>query len=240
MSLTNVTSDLYSNPHSNFWNKTTSNTIVIDLDLTMIHTFETMEGFARVADSPRLIRSRDRIYYFNSGETDEYWGIARPHFREFLMFCFNYFTNVIIWSAGTYHYVHAIVRFLFRDLPYKPALVLTRDDCIIEDIDGTKCYTKPLIELAKHGFKQSTQSNTYILDDNPIAFFNDFNNAINIPEYNPKPTIESVLAEDNAFDKIITWLKNPVVIKTKDIRELNKQKIFDEPPVEEDYSSLYE
>src|SRR3989304_1474697 len=99
--------------------------IVLDIDETLVHTFEDHEIF----NDSNLLELKRRIYHIEiididrshvrgSGFVYQMSGIMRPYMKEFLEFCFKYFRFVTIWSAGTYSYVHSIVNEIFRDLPY--------------------------------------------------------------------------------------------------------------------------
>ena len=44
--------------------------------------------------------------------------VLRPYAREFLLFCFRYFSLVRVWSAGQEHYVRYVVTHLFPKMPH--------------------------------------------------------------------------------------------------------------------------
>lgn len=75
-----------------------SHYLVLDLDETLVHTFDNFESFYKIKESlsPQLKR---RLYSFRL-DGEFYWGIKRPYLDEFLKFSNNYFTKVGVWSAG--------------------------------------------------------------------------------------------------------------------------------------------
>jgi hypothetical protein len=134
----------------------TDKTIMLDLDSTLIYTSDNFDNYSKLElySNPKNIDLRDRIYKFDiidvvekpgTGVRSSMWGILRPHVYEFLYFCFDYFSNVIVWSAGQLRYVHAICDVLFIDPEKQPCLIWSYDDC-------QKCDNylyKPLIKKIK-------------------------------------------------------------------------------------------
>src|SRR5439155_1317619 len=106
----------------------TNKSIVLDIDETLVHTFEgdcqTKFQQLNLMDDPALIDLRSRLYVLplvdlsktgNSG-VNLYWGVMRPSLRDFLRFCNKYFQNVCIWSAGHRDYVHGVCNQIFRGI----------------------------------------------------------------------------------------------------------------------------
>ena len=226
----------------------TSHNIVLDLDETLISTCLTWKDLSKlkIFSDPRMLQVRGRLYNFEiedvedkkgSGNDLELAGIARPHYDKFISFCFEHFDKVIVWSAGTYSYVHKVVEFLFRDAVRKPDAILTRNDCQMKFAsDGTLDYTeKPLKLIAeKHAHLSNCMiHNTFILDNTETAFsgVNPLNGIL-IPNYELKKsdvTMEKLLAEDDlelALPLLQNWLMDSAVMNCKDIRTLPKNKIF--------------
>lgn len=221
----------------------TDKCIVLDLDETLVHSYtennsydlETLKDL-RIFTDPENIDLRERTYKITiddvvhkkgTGNKTEMWGILRPHAREFLIACFSYFKIVIVWSAGRKNYVHAIVDYLFKDIK-RPVVIFTYDD--IEKLpNGT--LIKPLNKLMENvpGLKKYVSlENTFILDDRASVFHepNPYNGII-IPAYKPAFNLRSLRSDDIAFKQLIRWLMSPEVKESKDVRTLNKNKIFE-------------
>jgi TFIIF-interacting CTD phosphatase-like protein len=201
----------------------TNYNIVLDLDETLIHSFN-----GRVHPDQMNIDEmntlRTRLFEFKvtePGELEEYNytinGIKRPHLDDFLIFCSGYFQNVIIWSAGESRYVKKIVEYIFRDLNY-PDLVLTRDH--IFSYRGVTI--KPLEYLISSSI---TEENTFVVDDKLETFILNKDNAIKIPPYDPNPSFVELKEEENSLKRLIEWFKS--IGTVEDIRTIDKSRIFD-------------
>jgi len=222
----------------------TKHCIVLDIDETLVHTFEDEEALSKLRfnKKPDHVAVKNRIYHFGidnsgskkgSGEVSETAGILRPGVEDFLSFCFGYFDKVVVWSAGTDQYVKAMVDRLFRDL-YEPHIVFTRNACTK---DGD-VYVKPLDKLFKEDVSKSLKpENTFVLDDKRWTFIENPENAILIPPYEPhkhddtehKPptyTIKLLSDDDDKLLKLQRWFETKEVMNSKDIRKLDKNKIF--------------
>ena len=217
----------------------TDKCIVLDLDETLVHShgapnIDLLNELGIFID-PENYDLRERVYKITmedvvhkkgTGEKTDMWGITRPHVREFLIHCFNYFKIVIVWSAGRKNYVHAIVNHLFRDLP-RPHIVWTYDD--LERLSNNTLI-KPLNKLMKKvsGLnKHMSLTNSFIVDDR-VTVFQEPNpyNGIEIPPYRPDFDLKSLKIEDDTLLKLIKWLMKKDVIHSKDIRTLDKRDIF--------------
>lgn len=215
----------------------TNHCVVLDLDETLVHTFDDPKVFKRleIFSNPNLIDLRRRCYnlYLDDvvstrgmGIKTEISGITRPHLKEFLQFCFRYFRFVIVWSAGQPKYVEAVVDFIFRDLQ-KPHLVYSYPTC--DHVDSGYIY-KPLTKIinAEPGLSSyMSLQNSFIIDNTRSTFANvNPSNGIHIPDYQPTLTIESLRQDDKALLQIMQWLMKPEVIISPDIRLLDKSRIF--------------
>lgn len=226
-----------------FLNPITDKCIVLDMDETLVHScvekkVDPMDALynLKIYTDPGLLDIRSRCYKINmedvwskrgSGEKIEMWGIMRPHLKEFLHFCFNYFRIVIIWSAGQKNYVHPIVNHLFLDLK-PPHVIYTFDD--LEKLnDGT--YIKPLDKLITKypGLnKYMNLSNTFIVDDRETVYEScNPGNGILIPGYKPSFTVSDLRGKDDNLLKLMSWLQKKEVVDSTDVRTLDKTKIFD-------------
>ena len=226
-------------------NAITDKVCVLDLDATLLSTADNLDSFKElgIMTNPKLIALRRRCYCIKltdvetrgDGSTYSFWGIKRPHIEEFLLFCFCYFKLVIIFSAGKYSYVHAIVNDIFKDLR-PPALVWTFND-IETDADGE--VLKPLTKLMNSNFKYKhliTKQNTIFIDDNETTFAKNKKNAIYIPAYEPEMTIESLSKNDDSLLQIKHFLLLPHVLYSDDITKVDMTTIFDYS--HEDYQKL--
>jgi hypothetical protein len=206
--------------------------IVLDLDESLVHTFPDMETASKlgVFSDPQL---RSRVYHLELtdvsiskgiGQKIHLWGIIRPHVDQFLRFCFSYFKIVGVWSAGKKEYVEAIVELLFRDIA-KPHFIYTYNDCYAEESGN---LIKPLDKL----FHETTigrhinRDNILCLDDRDDVCCRNPDNAVIIPRYKPKASIESLLESDLALKDLMNWLLSPKVRFSNSPVILQKDQIF--------------
>ena len=217
----------------------TDKCIILDLDETLVHSHG--EGNIdllkelQIFTDPKHIDLRERTYKITmedvvdkkgAGIKTEMWGIIRPHVRDFLITCFNYFKIVIVWSAGRKNYVQAIVDQLFNGIR-PPIIVWTYND--VEKLPNNTLH-KPLKKLMDKipGLdKHMSLENSFILDDR-LGVFSECNlhNGIQIPCYKPSFNINSLRENDIALKKLTSWLLQPEVVNCKDVRKLDKSKIF--------------
>lgn len=217
--------------------------VVLDIDETLAHTHTDMKSFQTldIYSDPKKLSQRERVYVLNiltdrnNGSITSMWGIKRPNLDEFLNFCFSYFKLVIVWSAGTYEYVHSIVPELFRNT-YEPHFILTRNNCV----ENRGKYEKPFWKLLKdipeleeyinfdtdekgnlRGFK-----NVLIIDDRLNSFQTDPYNGILIPEYEPSPDIEGINLDDDKLLKVEKYFQSIGNSTGVDVRKIDKSKIF--------------
>jgi len=210
----------------------TNKTIVLDLDNTLIYTaddekiFESLELYT----NPRNTRLRSRIYYFElvdvvdkpgTGELTKMWGVLRPHVYEFLEFCFEYFQNVIVWSAGQKKYVHAICDFLFNEIGKQPNIIYTYEDC-----DRVHNYIiKPLTK-----FPNIPIETIVALDDNESTFSRNKDNGLHIPPYEPEVNYNEIMADEDALLHLMDWFRSSEVYYSTDIRKPDKTYCFTKHP----------
>jgi len=212
---------------------TSKHSIVIDIDETLVYSIlDTVSPIVTlnhlgIYNNPKVLDLRSRIYFILDkhplvDELPILWGIKRPGTEEFLKFCFEYFQNVIIWSAGNYFYIKSMVDILFIDT-YAPSLVWSYDKCVI----FKDTYHKPLKLLINENPNLNLSiEHTFILDDRIDNFIDNPYNGILIPKYNPELTIEGLRKNDSSLIKLIEWFKTPEVINSYDIRLLDKSSIF--------------
>ncbi len=239
----------------------TNKCIVLDLDETLVHTMRSMTSlknlgifsFERSFNTKNSdIRSRcyqiDLYDVFKPGGTGretKVWGVTRPYLREFLIFCFSYFSVVAVWSAGQKKYVHEIVDLIFRDIAM-PHIVFTYPDCVPVKNGLQKHLSKPLYKMYKqcdsHQPSKSISSNivfsgcssnqhmgptkTYVIDDRFDTFSSNILNGIQIPAYKPAPDLKSISQDDQTLKKLMRWFQQEKVVNSEDIRMLDKGYIF--------------
>jgi hypothetical protein len=213
----------------------TDKCIVLDLDQTLIATQENIESLKQlnILSDPNLISLRNRVYYITIEDLEkpgigtkyDFWGVTRPHLYEFLIFCFSYFKIVAIWSAGKRPYVEAIVDHIFKDLP-QPHVIFTHDD--IET--GPKGHIlKPLHKMIESNSvlrRNMSLQNTFAVDDNSMTFFDNYNNGILIPAYDPSSSVNALARDDPSLLQLKYWLLQPEVVNARDVTVLDKSKIF--------------
>lgn len=223
----------------------TDQCIILDLDHTCAATQNgDMADMERaVPRDPKLLALRRRVYHFvrqNAGEhrgdgaQDFMWGIARPGLKDFLMFCFSYFKQVIVWSAGTRDYVDTLVEALFSDVA-QPHAVFARENCVWDEEQGS--YIKPLATLFERHpevAKYANLSNTLIIDDTESTFVRNPDNAVHIPRYledseETTPSLGAMTANDQALEKLKAWYLRADVVASRDVRTLDKSRIFSSP-----------
>jgi len=209
--------------------------LVLDIDDTLVQTFDDIDSLYKcpIMKNPKFYPVRKRVYIlkFQNEEPEEdeeeeemIWGVKRPHIDEFLNFANQYFRNIVIWSAGTYDYVHAIVKHLFKQIPC-PAKVFTRNDCTQSEEYG---YEKPLEKIYK-SIPEMNPRNTILIDDRQEVFVRkDPNNGIIIPPFSPDVEDYDSLTSDASFLYLKDWFLKPEVMETSDVRKLNKQNIFNQ------------
>lgn len=211
----------------------TNKTLVLDLDSTLIFTSENFESFGdlQLYSNPNHNHIRPRVYKFDvidvvdkpgTGVKSSMWGALRPHVHEFLNFCFDYFENIIVWSAGQLKYVHAICDILFDDMNKQPILIYSFEDC-----ERTDNYLyKPLVKITNQEFKYITLDKMVILDDNETTFSKNKDNALHIPAYEPDLTPTGIMEDDMTLINLTKWLMKPEVIDANDLRKTDKSDCF--------------
>lgn len=197
----------------------TGRNIVLDIDHTLANTFDSGGSslFTDLLNSPDQLEVRRRVYVLQF-EGYWMWGVKRPYLYAFLKYCFEEFDQVIVWTAGTKEYADAIVPWLFDSLPM-PHKVYSRDDCVVVGGD----YTKPLLKILD---SQIRLDNTLFVDDNAYYMRYNKGNAIIIGEYSPRETLEDINVCDQSLLDLRFWLSSDSVRKAKDVRTLDKSKIF--------------
>jgi TFIIF-interacting CTD phosphatase-like protein len=185
---------------------------VLDIDETLLHTEEGARP-SRVTTCPHTV---GRTFEFNLAGDSSYWVSERRGLAEFINFAHQYFSRVIIWSAGTHDYVHEVVRHIYRHSPYLPHRIFTRLDQTKHDGVAVKDLRVIFREVPSMGLH-----NTLILDDRVTNFVTNPHNGVRIPVFNPEGR-QLVNDRDESLSALIKWLEQPEVRHCRDVRLLAK------------------
>lgn len=193
--------------------------IVLDLDETLVHTYEASNSTIRTRS--RTNEAASRIYSINV-QGKEISGVFRPHIDEFINFCLSYFDEVIVWSAGIREYVDEIVRVLFRGR--QPDAVYARDKCQYKN----DLYLKPLEVISN---SNRTMGSMIIIDDRLTTFSScNPHNGILMPSFAPALSDSSLGSGDSVLIQLIEYFLHPTTKATSDVRNLDKERIFNVKP----------
>lgn len=202
---------------------TTDLTIVLDLDSTLICTQDEVD--LSVYNYYRELDVKNRLYSISfTDDAGPYttWGMKRIYLPEFLKFCFEYFAQVIVWTAGTYEYGHAIVDAIFDKRPHR---IYTREDCVpIKSGPLKDRLSKP---ISKFNLDPRT---TLTLDDTDFTAIHNPNNLILCPAYEPVAKKKTIYDFDSIIEKdqdrylyeLKKYLLSREVMTSSDVRELDK------------------
>lgn len=207
----------------------TDKCIILDLDETLVHSSEdylTLMSLKPFND-PSMLDLRSRMYNLSLGGYDKpptIWGITRPYSEEFLLFCFGYFSKVCVWSAGSPEYVKSIVEHIFP-AGYKPHVVYSKHNC---KYTQDNVLFKPIEKMSEDERLEKIirLDNTLFIDDRDLAFIKNPDNGIVIPPYEPSGEYENYVQDDQILLDLMDWLMRPEVIRSSDVRLLDKQFIF--------------
>lgn len=219
--------------------------IVLDIDATLVHTHGDDDEYLKLNlfTNPKMLKYRGRVYSMyltdvtsppGTGEEMKLYGIYRPYLKEFIDFCFEYFDNVIVWSAGKKKYVEKMCELIFTDRNKQPLLIYNYDDCEIYD----DYIRKPLSKLYKDPRTKGkiNEKNTYVLDDRDDTFALNKCNGVMIPEYESTLDVKGLNKNDDNLLKFMAWLSMEKHSKSNDVRKLDKKKVF--KLSEKDYLNL--
>lgn len=195
--------------------------LILDLDSTLIHTFDVNHGknsIEKIKSSLRSANVLSRMYEFPG----DIIGVFRPYISEFMKSAIEHFT-VIIWSAGTEEYVNPIAKELaIRYIPNGSISVFNRNHC--EELFGRQM--KPL-NVMTNRFKDLSPENTIFIDDNPAIFDYATSNisAIVINEY--RPSLSNIKNDkDDSLKLLADWFNHTLNYNScKSVKEL-KPPIF--------------
>lgn len=216
--------------------------IVLDIDSTLLYTRNKppADGDLDFMKQAKYMPLRERIYHMKvkiydrdkngnitnpEAEDFEFWGCLRPYCKQFLVFCHRYFKHVIIWSAGHYDYVHAVVDEIFKGLHFRPDMIYTHLETIIDDNVGSLKPLAKIINDNKH--LGLSLKNMVIVDDlnNNFETVN-YSNGIEIPAYRPKKSADDMLEEDKRLLQIAQMIIARDLHEYDDIRSLDLKSTF--------------
>jgi hypothetical protein len=213
----------------------TDKCVVLDLDQTLIATQNDMSSLKElnILSDPKLISLRNRTYHIaledlgrpGIGTNHDFWGVTRPHINEFLIFCFSYFKIVAVWSAGKRPYVEAIVDHIFKDIR-PPHVVFTQDDT---EVGPGGHVLKPLTKMIESNpvlRRNMSLQNTLAIDDNSMTFYNNHDNGVLIPAYDPSLNVNALARDDPTLLQLKYWLLQPEIAAARDVTVLDKSTIF--------------
>ena len=196
--------DLYPNKFD-ILDPRTDKILILDLDETLLSTQEDMSEFKIVRNSSD-IKLKDQLYELKFAD-GSLWGMRRPGLDDFLRFSFEYFSKVVVWTAGEPEYASKVCKAIFS--LKKPVVIWAKNK--VEFPDGL-----PLKNLNKIcEYYNWDISKCVTIDDSPYASRMNQERTIFIPEY--KFDVKTEYFEDpwNALDVIVDWL-----IQNEELKDL--------------------
>ena len=213
--------------------------LILDLDQTMVHTHSEIDKFdmLNIFQKKHRMQLRKKLYTMELydvsvengiGDKIVLSGIHRPYSKEFIDYCHKRFKGVGVWSAGRMKYVHEIVDDIYPFPDRRPFVIFTYDDCDVGKEDYLKKPLKKMFNDPKLKEFGMNEKNTFILDDREDTFSLNKGNGILIPEFECEMTAEEInFHPDVCLLKTMFWFDSPEVRLSEDVRELDKDYIFD-------------
>lgn len=198
--------------------------LILDLDETLVHTFDNRDRFLDFAEE-LTPEQKKRVYHLEFPGGDSLWGYVRPYAEDFLRVAFEEFESVGVWSAGTKYYVGLIVQIVFKE--QQPVFVMSRDQCneLRVKTEDIPCRYKPL-EVVYEKYPNHNESNTMIIDDrHDICAFNCMNN-IRIPEFLLNSSSYPIMLNDHTLLVLAKWIKTPAFRASTDVRLIKSRSPF--------------
>ena len=168
-------------------------TIVLDLDKTLIHTPQGNSEFVH----PDTAAALTRVLIFNNSQTT----FKRPHLDKFFKFIFTHF-RVIVWTAADDKYAKEVIKAIGMPKPYAIFSSKTSEEC--EKQTG---HHKLLQFIIK-----DTGPKPLIIDDRQDVYDSQKENAFHISEF---VTMKPDAYNDTALLYLINYLKTECNIKKK-------------------------
>lgn len=183
----------------------TSKTIVLDMDQTL---GELLECSPYGDIDPNRVVKVDEDGFF----------VLRPGARYFFEFCFRFFQNVVIFSAGEREYVHTVISGLLKGRGKGiPDAIFTHDDLN----NGMKD-----LDIVFQNVPNARIFNTVAVDDYPEIYPPKYKyNVIPISDYNlmglyGDVTPEALNSNDTALIDLTLFFSSEEFIRAPDVRPL--------------------
>ncbi len=190
--------------------------IILDLDETLIHTFEDTNAIHKIKllTDHKYIEERHNFFvldFYDKSEEQQFhlFGMKRPYLEEFIDFCFNKFGIVIVWTAGSADYADSVVNNIFNVLPH---FVFSREHCR----EFKHNLIKPLKDLFDYEpdlEKYTTLDHMIMLDDREENFILNNRNGIVVQPFYPKITKNHIETSDTNLKLAASLLKD--ILKQK-------------------------
>jgi TFIIF-interacting CTD phosphatase-like protein len=214
----------------------TDQAIVIDIDETLVRSYSDLTPLKKLdvfAPANRDVSRRiytielvDVVGKKGEGSVINMWSLKRPYVEDFLLYCFHRFRIVAVWSAGNEKYVEAMCDKLFSRIE-APDLIFTRGNCVANSAGHQKPLEK-MFDLI--GRDIMNEKNTFIIDDKTVAFSEDPQNGILMPEFAPSEhSLATLRSDDPTLQQLKYWFSLPEVVNATDVRTLDKSNIFSVP-----------
>lgn len=162
-------------------------TLVIDLDETLIHSIS--RGTTHSNSSQGHIVE---VKFSVSGISTLYYVHKRPYCDMFLSKVSKWY-NIVIFTASMKEYADPVIDWLETSFPGKFSKRLYRNDCILRDGVG---YIKDLNVVSydsQNKNNQSKLSEIVIIDNSPVSYAMNFDNAIQVEGWISDPTDSDLL-----------------------------------------------
>lgn len=150
--------------------------------------------------------------------------IPRPNLEIFLVWCFQNFKNVSIWTAANRLWFNRVNELVFKDILLKINksfdFVFTSDKCTtiyeFSEWHG-QCFPKTIKKLRKlhkyrsEKFKDYDIENTIIVDDKSKTFSQNYGNGICVEPFEPFTTKKEVWSNDVELLRLCIFLCDVVI-----------------------------
>lgn len=170
--------------------------LIIDLDSTMICSIKILYNISNFTEVDKMTRHPNFIYYLNCKDC-LYLVFARPKLKEFLQDAYKNF-NLYVFTLANRSYAEPIVKKLEELYKVKFLKIWTDDELEIDKRTKKKLKCICITKL--------DNDKTFIMDDNPSAWFNHIDQEIKLIRINPYNSHYEITytkeIEDNPLEKI--------------------------------------
>lgn len=221
----------------------TDRVVVLDLDETLVHSFHLEAELNAInryniwasSNHPELRLIVKKLNIDNPGPPGEgtrikVYMVYRPGLKRFLSRLTYWASAIIVLTAGKASYAFKAYQQIWSDLP-KPRALLTADVCDKEIIE-VPGYPRQLrlfkrLEKVYGMYPEARPDNTILIDNADYNTKPNPKNSILIPDYQPDPTIESILTPDDCLNKIMDFFEAPgSEVAHGDVRKVDLTQIF--------------